>query len=85
MSGAGLTPLVEAVGLEKVYEDGPARVRVLSGLDLVLDAGPGGHVPSTVLAILENGQIEVLREGAGPIDTVFTPQGSRPPMPPAEV
>jgi lipoprotein-releasing system ATP-binding protein len=39
MSGAGVTPLVEAVGLEKVYEDGPARVRVLSGLDLVLDAG----------------------------------------------
>jgi len=39
MSGAGVTPLVEAVGLEKVYEDGPARVQVLSGLDLVLDAG----------------------------------------------
>jgi len=58
--------------------------RAFPGLDLVLDAGPGGHVPSTVLAILDNGQIEVLREGSGPIDAVFSPQGSRPPMPPAE-
>lgn len=39
MSGAGVTPLVEAVGLEKVYVDGPARVRVLDGLALALDAG----------------------------------------------
>jgi len=34
-----VTPLVEAVGLEKRYVDGPAEVRVLSGLDLRLDAG----------------------------------------------
>ena len=66
-------------------ETDPAEIdHLFAGLDLVLDAGPGGHVPSTVLAILENGQIEVLREGAGPIDAVFAPQGSRPPMPPAE-
>jgi lipoprotein-releasing system ATP-binding protein len=39
MSGAGVTPLVEAVGLEKVYVDGPARVRVLDGLALALGAG----------------------------------------------
>ena len=66
-------------------ETDPTEIdRMFAGLDLVLDAGPGGHVPSTVLAILENGQIEVLREGAGPIDAVFAPQGSRPPVPPSE-
>jgi tRNA threonylcarbamoyl adenosine modification protein (Sua5/YciO/YrdC/YwlC family) len=40
-------------------------------LDLVLDAGMGGINPSTVLAFDEDGQIEVLREGAGPIDDLF--------------
>jgi len=38
MGGRGL-PLVEARGLEKRYTDGPREVRVLSDLDLVLEAG----------------------------------------------
>ena len=37
-------------------------------LDLVLDAGPGGIVPSTILEIDPEGAVEVLREGAGPWD-----------------
>ncbi|MDI7266798.1 MAG: L-threonylcarbamoyladenylate synthase [Myxococcota bacterium] len=66
-------------------ETDPAEIaKQFPGLDLVLDAGPAGHAPSTVLAILENGQIEVLREGAGPIDAVFAPSGSRPPQPTAD-
>jgi tRNA threonylcarbamoyl adenosine modification protein (Sua5/YciO/YrdC/YwlC family) len=41
------------------------------GLDLVLDAGPGGLQPSTVLSIDPDGNVEILREGAGPIDIIF--------------
>ena len=41
------------------------------GLDLVLDAGPGGITPSTILAIDPEGAVEVLREGAGPIENIF--------------
>lgn len=36
---AAVTPLLEARGLEKRYVDGPTEVRVLSGLDLRLEAG----------------------------------------------
>jgi lipoprotein-releasing system ATP-binding protein len=36
---AGVTPLVEARGLEKRYVDGPAVVEVLRGLDLEVAAG----------------------------------------------
>lgn len=40
-------------------------------LDLVIDAGMGGISPSTVLAIDEEGTIDVLREGAGPVDELY--------------
>lgn len=40
-------------------------------LDLVIDAGPGGINPSTVLSFDEDGNIEVLREGSGSIDHLF--------------
>ncbi|MCK9521819.1 MAG: L-threonylcarbamoyladenylate synthase [Proteobacteria bacterium] len=40
-------------------------------VDLVLDTGLGGVVPSTILAFGEGGEVEVLREGAGPIDDLF--------------
>jgi tRNA threonylcarbamoyl adenosine modification protein (Sua5/YciO/YrdC/YwlC family) len=40
------------------------------GIDLILDAGPADNKPSTILAISENGEIDVLREGAGPLDRV---------------
>src|SRR5437867_2186656 len=34
-----MTPLVQAVGLEKRYVDGPAVVQVLAGLDLEVERG----------------------------------------------
>jgi tRNA threonylcarbamoyl adenosine modification protein (Sua5/YciO/YrdC/YwlC family) len=40
-------------------------------LDLVVDAGPGGMHPSTILAFDEDGAIEVLREGAGTVEDLF--------------
>ncbi|MDJ0765396.1 MAG: L-threonylcarbamoyladenylate synthase [Myxococcota bacterium] len=40
-------------------------------LDLVIDAGLGGINPSTVVAFDEDGAIEVLREGMGPLDPLF--------------
>jgi tRNA threonylcarbamoyl adenosine modification protein (Sua5/YciO/YrdC/YwlC family) len=39
------------------------------GVDLVLDGGAGGLVPTTILD-LTSGDVEVIREGAGPIDTL---------------
>jgi len=50
----------------------PAEIKeAFPGLDLILDAGPGGVVPSTILAIDPEGAVEILREGAGPIDNIF--------------
>jgi tRNA threonylcarbamoyl adenosine modification protein (Sua5/YciO/YrdC/YwlC family) len=37
------------------------------GLDLVVEAGPSGTVPTTVVD-LSDGEVRVIREGAGPID-----------------
>lgn len=56
---ARVTPLVQAVGIEKRYLDGPAEVRVLTGLDLTIEAGEriavvgeSGTGKSTLLHIL---------------------------------
>ncbi len=38
-----------------------------SALELILDAGPGGSVPTTIVD-LSDGSVRILREGAGPID-----------------
>ena len=40
-------------------------------LDMVLDSGLGGISPSTVIRITDDGEIEVLREGSGPVDDLF--------------
>jgi len=40
-------------------------------LDLVIDGGPGGLSPSTILAFDEDGNIEVLRQGSGPVDDLL--------------
>jgi tRNA threonylcarbamoyl adenosine modification protein (Sua5/YciO/YrdC/YwlC family) len=37
------------------------------GLELIIDAGGGGSVPSTVVD-LSTGEVVIIREGAGPID-----------------
>lgn len=46
---------------EEIYEDFKHTV------DLVIDGGPGGNVPSTVLDCTE-GEIEMVRQGLGVID-----------------
>lgn len=46
----------------------PAELRDhFKGLDLVLDGGAGGLVPTTVID-LSTGRPEIVREGAGPVD-----------------
>lgn len=46
----------------------PAEIDVeFKGLGLVLDGGPGGTVPTTVVDLTE-GYPKIVREGAGPID-----------------
>ena len=40
------------------------------GLSMVLDAGPGGSVPTTVVD-LSQGNVQIVREGAGPIDDLI--------------
>ncbi|MFH1438309.1 MAG: L-threonylcarbamoyladenylate synthase [Pseudomonadota bacterium] len=52
--------LVDAPGIESSFH----------GLDLILDAGPADNEPSTIMAIAENGEIDVLRKGSGPLDNV---------------
>lgn len=56
---ARVTPLVQAVAIEKRYVDGPSEVRVLAGLDLAIEAGErvavvgeSGTGKSTLLHIL---------------------------------
>jgi tRNA threonylcarbamoyl adenosine modification protein (Sua5/YciO/YrdC/YwlC family) len=39
------------------------------GIELVLDGGLGGHEPTTIVD-LSQGRIDVLREGAGPLDAL---------------
>jgi len=51
------------------FADPAELAEAFRGVDLVLDAGPGGLVPTTVLD-LTSGDIEVIREGAGPIDSL---------------
>jgi tRNA threonylcarbamoyl adenosine modification protein (Sua5/YciO/YrdC/YwlC family) len=46
---------------ESIYEDFKNKV------DLVIDGGPGGNVPSTVIDCT-NGNFDVIREGRGEID-----------------
>ncbi len=53
--------------------DAPSIENSFHGLDLILDAGPADTEPSTIMAIAENGEIDVLREGSGPLDNVVRP------------
>lgn len=39
-------------------------------LDLVLDAGPGSNQPSTILSFNTDGEVEVIREGAGSLEQI---------------
>lgn len=54
----------------KMLNDAESIEAQYKGIDLILDAGPADNKPSTILAISENGEIDVLREGSGPLDKV---------------
>jgi len=54
----------------QILADPTAIAEHFKDLDMVLDAGDASNTPSTILMILENGEIEVLREGAGPVTGV---------------
>lgn len=47
---------------EEIYQDYKQQV------DLVIDGGPGGNVPSTVVDCISN-EVQVLRQGLGEIET----------------
>jgi tRNA threonylcarbamoyl adenosine modification protein (Sua5/YciO/YrdC/YwlC family) len=51
-----------------IVNDPSEIIEKFKQLDLVIDAGMGGLTPSTILAFDEDGSIEVLRNGAGPVD-----------------
>lgn len=55
----------------------PAEIRdEFKGLDLVLDAGVGGDEPTTVIDI-STGTVEIVREGAGAINSLVDAPSSR--------
>jgi tRNA threonylcarbamoyl adenosine modification protein (Sua5/YciO/YrdC/YwlC family) len=58
-------------GDEWIVNDPEEIADKFKALDLVIDAGPGGISPSTVLAFDEDGNLEVLRQGAGPVEDLF--------------
>lgn len=51
------------------FADPAELAEAFRGVDLVLDGGAGGLVPTTILD-LTSGDVEVIREGAGPIDSL---------------
>lgn len=69
------TPIISTSasrGGDEWPENDPEEIaRLFPRLDLVLDAGLGGVSPSTVIAFGSAGEVEILREGAGPVDDLF--------------
>jgi tRNA threonylcarbamoyl adenosine modification protein (Sua5/YciO/YrdC/YwlC family) len=63
-------PLVSSTASreDEVFNDPGDIMEAFPGVDMILDAGWGGLVPSTVLDLTDDSGIEVVREGAGPID-----------------
>jgi tRNA threonylcarbamoyl adenosine modification protein (Sua5/YciO/YrdC/YwlC family) len=47
------------------------------GLDLVLDGGVGGDTPTTIIDLSTAGVVEIIREGAGPIEGFLEPNSRR--------
>ena len=54
----------------QVLMDGEEIEAAFPALDLVLDAGPGNALASTILAFSTSGEVEVIREGAGELDKI---------------
>jgi tRNA threonylcarbamoyl adenosine modification protein (Sua5/YciO/YrdC/YwlC family) len=53
-----------------VLSDPEEIEKAFPALDLVLDAGIGNEVASTILAFNANGEVEIIREGAGSLDGI---------------
>jgi tRNA threonylcarbamoyl adenosine modification protein (Sua5/YciO/YrdC/YwlC family) len=66
------TPIISTSATRngKVLVDPDDIDSAFPALDMVLDAGQGNDLPSTILAFNTSGQVEIIREGAGPLDKV---------------
>jgi len=60
-----------AGSVDEVLIDPAEIAEKFKSIDMVLDAGPGGLTPSTVISFDEDGNMTVLREGAGELDNIF--------------
>lgn len=58
----------------RVLTDPEEIDEVFGALDMVLDAGMGNDLPSTILAFNTNGEVEIIREGAGSLDGLLPQQ-----------
>ncbi len=70
LGGPVISTSAQRVQDELPLNDPEEIARVFAEVDMVLDAGLGGMTPSTVLAFNEYGEVEVIREGAGPVDNL---------------
>ena len=58
-------------GEGEILNDPKEIAKQFPGVDIVIDGGLGGITPSTVIAIDFEGNIEIIREGAGPLDIIY--------------
>ena len=66
------TPIISTSATRngKVLVDPDDIEKAFPALDLVLDAGMGNDLPSTILAFKSSGDVEIIREGAGELDKI---------------
>ena len=66
------TPIISTSATKdgRILSDGEEIEEAFPALDLVLDAGPGNALASTILAFNSSGEVEVIREGAGDLDRI---------------
>lgn len=58
-------------GDEWIVNDPEEIEKRFKALDLVIDAGMDGISPSTVIGFDEDGHIDIIREGSGPVDELL--------------
>ena len=59
-------------GDEWIINDPEEIAARFKSLDLVIDAGMGGINPSTVIGFDEDGHVDIIREGSGPVDEILS-------------
>lgn len=66
------TPIISTSATKngKVLTEPDEIEAAFPALDLVLDAGPGNDLPSTILAFSSDGAVEIIREGAGDLERI---------------